>query len=691
MKGVPRALFMGLVGLITAFGADLSANPPLKGPYGETILGWGTIYDGDIAPGGESFVLGTSLGAIEWNAKSGDFRAFQPIGDLPARAVAYSPDGSKLLASDWNASRIWSAETRELLLSFPAKLEPGSSICVSQDEQYAAACNYDKSNYSYNCNFWNLSSGDQSGIIGNISLNSNLAAFVSNFGFKMASVDSLDNPLIFWNMDVLPSEKRSKPSITPFASVQTPDRSLAAARVLEFNTVNDAGESKIVAYVWETSAWNQLLKIEESENIEGVAFDPESRAIIVLTKTQIVSIDSQTGVELSRREIPASFLKINALSQDGKWMLIQKDELTLEYWNLEKMELVFSAPLITDDMKCAAFDPSGKIVCAAQDSRLTFYDADSGDFIEEWPGGNPKTIQSIAYSPDGTKLAAAKDNGIVEVWDVQEKTILWDNKSLEGFVDGVISFSQDGQRILISGGEDISEISSIWNAETGEKISTLTVLDFPTPKTLSRMNPDGDPNSTVSPMWGYLTISRAVFSPNEELIVTNRTNYRNRNTYSIGIWDAKTGKLLLVLDKYSGFVTQIRFSHDGRSIVIGDDLGKVVVCNVETGKEALVCQHDYSFINDAVFTPDDRYILSTAENLILWESSGESKLIVWNAATGERLLKLDPFNSAIKSIDFSSDGKRFVTAADDGHARIWNMVDVEEMIRTGIEDSYIYN
>ena len=81
-------------------------------------------------------------------------------------------------------------------------------------------------------------------------------------------------------------------------------------------------------------------------------------------------------------------------------------------------------------------------------------------------------IGSVAFSPDGKTLAAASQDGTVELWDTETLTR---QALLRGVVDSGFSsveFSPDGQRVMAGG--DGKESIKLWDLHSHEDVATLT-------------------------------------------------------------------------------------------------------------------------------------------------------------------------------------------------------------------------
>jgi WD40 repeat protein len=75
--------------------------------------------------------------------------------------------------------------------------------------------------------------------------------------------------------------------------------------------------------------------------------------------------------------------------------------------------------------------------------------------------GHSNYVNSVAYSPDGSKIISSSNDDTVKIWDANTGQCL---KTLEGHIETVnsVAFSPDGTKI-ISGSDD--KTVKIWGEE----------------------------------------------------------------------------------------------------------------------------------------------------------------------------------------------------------------------------------
>ena len=101
------------------------------------------------------------------------------------------------------------------------------------------------------------------------------------------------------------------------------------------------------------------------------------------------------------------------------------------------------------------------------------------DMLEGW---------TVAFSPDGTRLAIASQLGYARVWD----TATWrEEATLRGFLNGgdSVAFSPDGRRLATSGSNP-DEALKLWDVDSWQELLTLegTGSEFD----VTAFSPDGN-------------------------------------------------------------------------------------------------------------------------------------------------------------------------------------------------------
>ena len=265
----------------------------------------------------------------------------------------------------------------------------------------------------------------------------------------------------------------------------------------------------------------------------------------------------------------------------------------------------------------------------------------------------------MTVSADGRQVATPSRHGAgVDVWDAatgQEALTL----TLKGRKNNSWSaaFSPDGRRI-ISGNQDGTVM--VWNAVTGKEMLTLKGHTY--------------------------LVSDVAFSPNGYRIVSVGED----NT--VRVWDAVTGKEMLTLKvgntckKNLGSVNNVAYSADGQRIVFAYQ-GIVTVWDAETGEETLTLPDVGGMmgggmmgggmmggmveISSVAFSPDGQQIIS---------GNQDGTVKVWNAVTGQEMLRLKGHAGDVESVAFSPDGQRIISGGQDGTVKVWDAATGQETL-----------
>jgi WD40 repeat protein/serine/threonine protein kinase len=285
-------------------------------------------------------------------------------------------------------------------------------------------------------------------------------------------------------------------------------------------------------------------------------------------------------------------------------------------------------PRSTALVHSVAWSPDGgRLASASGDKTVKVWDAQTGQEALTLKG-HTDAVFGVAWSPDGTRLASASMDQTVKIWDAQtEQEALLTLKGHTRTVAGV-AWSPDGTR-LASASDDYTV--KVWDAKSGQEVLTF------------KRHTDG--------------VAGVAWSPDGTRLASSSGDK------TVKVWDAKTGQEALTLTGHTGGVRGVAWSPDGTRLASASDDHTVKVWDAKTGQEALTLKGHTNLVFGVCWSPDGTRLASGS-----WDGTEK----VWDAKTGQEALTLTGHTSLVNGVTWSPDGTRLASASDDQTVKLWD-------------------
>ncbi len=325
--------------------------------------------------------------------------------------------------------------------------------------------------------------------------------------------------------------------------------------------------------------------------------------------------------------------------------------------------------------------------------------------------GHTASVESVAFSPDGSRIITTGDDHTVRLWDAENLKLLKTYDRPDGFeMPGITStsFSPGGRRIVIAGKDNVA---IVLDAYSGDPL--LRLAGHTDDVTFAAFSADGTRIITASSvadgtvrLWDAETgeilrsfadlgvVLFAALSPDGKLLASGGQHQKTL------LWNAHTGEQLKELDEGS-WVMSGAFSLNGRRLLTSAKYGstlwdvkkgerirgggslnrvdkesftkKLIVMGSEVlksqGSNDLLTKfprHSGNNVNYSALSQDSQLVIAI--------TTADSTARIWKADSGKLLAILEGHSGSLKSAAFSPYGDRAVTASTDGTARLWNII-----------------
>jgi len=294
----------------------------------------------------------------------------------------------------------------------------------------------------------------------------------------------------------------------------------------------------------------------------------------------------------------------------------------------------------TNAVNSVAWSPDGqRLASASVDNTIMISDAGNGSILLTLRG-HTNAVNSVAWSPDGKRLATGSRDRSIKVWDAATGT---ETMTLLGHTSAVrtVSWSPDGKR-LASG--SYNHIVRIWDSVTGQPVRVLT---------------------------GHTNMINAVaWSPDGKQLVSASGDH----TMKVWRTDVAQEPQTFYAHVSPQAVNSVSWSPDGKYLASGGNDHKVMVCDAETGTNVFQVGGHTTHVLSVAWSRDGQRLVS---------GSADNTVIIWDVANRTNIVTLRGHTNAVNSVTWSPDGKRLVSGSADATVKVWDILNDEAMTLRG--------
>jgi WD40 repeat protein/DNA-binding SARP family transcriptional activator len=276
----------------------------------------------------------------------------------------------------------------------------------------------------------------------------------------------------------------------------------------------------------------------------------------------------------------------------------------------------------------ASYDFSGLSVWQADLREVTAFDVNfaGAHFAHAAFSDIFDAVNSVAFSPDGTLVAAGSNNGVVGVWRVADgqRHALFTGHSSSIYS---VAFSPDG-RLLASASGDATV--RLWDTASGQTLQTL------------RGHDQG--------------VAAVAFVRDTSFFVTGGADGTLR------LWDTRDGICHQVFDGFESGVRALAVDPAGALVAASDHTSLVRLWRIADGQCVNTLAH-HDMVECVAFSSDGRHLLT---------GSRDDRARVWDTATGQLIHLLEGHYLRPCSAAYSPSGTTMAMGSHDATIRLWD-------------------
>jgi WD40 repeat protein len=386
--------------------------------------------------------------------------------------------------------------------------------------------------------------------------------------------------------------------------------------------------------IWYVSDWSLLRTYTGHNNgVTSIAFSPDGNSIVsgsIDGTLQVWDwISTNCLVAFPAHALPVTTVRF---SKDGSLVISGSDDATVRLWSAADGSAVCTLGGQNSFIGAVAISPDGTLCASAGGNETVQVRNTSDGSLVQTLSANTNYVSSLAFSPDSARLASGGGplDPTIKIWQLSNGALL---QTVPATTNGVmaLAWSPDGLT-LASGGDSVEQNISFWN--------TNGVLQGTLPGTAS-LHTNGVTALAFSPQ-GNLLASGGRRPGNFVQVWTNITPGGIWTTGAVTrsfttLLSTPVQNLNTVVLSWNNNVECVAFSPDGGSVAFGSSgTNLLYVGLISNGSVQKLGGTGINPLSSVAFSPNASKLAATDQSTLnLWTNTGPSTWTLSETVTNE--------------------------------------------------------
>lgn len=658
-------------------------------PSEEITLGQSNIWGTAISQDGRLIALSGENAVDIWDTSAKKISFSMPAARI--RNLAFSPDGSLLLALDGNP-QVWDLSKCCPIQVFDQYSGNLSAAAFSPDGTLTAVV-------GNNIQVRELATGQVRYTFNGthpltFSPDGKLLAFASSKD-AIALVDTQTGEGLPDGQDLEHSSSDGSFALANAKSGKQPAVDIPCPEVaaIAFSPSSDTiayGGDGCMVTLRNVYSGEIIRTLDQAQEVNGryyvktLSYSPDGRKLIAAGGSTVEIWDLQTATLLQTIDGLIRDTQV-VFSPDGRYLAVSGfdgyfGEAKVKIWDTTNNQVIYILTSSQLSVSSLAFSPDGQLLAIG--GGLTY--SEEAPKIELWDvwSGRPLMklessryqIEGLAFSTDGRTLLGAKFDGSIQLWQVRSPAMAESNPRPTptnlptGLPTVALPTVQISKAIELGKGSS----SSLYRSPDG-KLAALVEGNFLKWYNAANMTFLGSIDVGDN-FYAWIT-----FSPDDKLIILE-------SSFGAQVIELASQSVIGRLFGGNGSTDGYTFTKDGKYIAYrindrtsGGPYGAIGLWNVEERKDVFGYNNPYPTllsgryhgVSEPAISPDGRLVAA---------GHSDHRVYVWDLYTGQTSFLLEGHAQAVTSVDFSPDGRFLASGSADGTIRLWNP-DTGELVR----------